>query len=319
MAVFNALRGVIKNECGGAIFAILGLLALFSVLTLGLYQKLQSPLQQTGKMRLEAEYRDFILSLKNKLEDPLFCHQMMNGVPFTSAAAVNPSASTLSTQQIGQAIWPNLYITNQSGAAVLTPSTSGMELRPGVVLNDIRLVYNPNNYIMSYRDIDGVLRQRRTFLDLPRTHPTYGQYFNNLFVKARIIVRSSTVPKAFWTNFADPLVITGRPNDEFQIPLYFYVNTNTNRVTSCFGPDSVASFCTLSGGAYYGGPPDPAYPVQTAPGNRCHPDKRCFMGTAGVLTDSDICNSPFTKTRVSGNPDQGIPGLFLCQWCNTSR
>lgn len=138
---------------------------------------------------------------------------------------------------------------------------------------------------------DGTRQPRSVVYDWPSIGPTPNQF---LKYKASIrILPDDTHWDIDSRDYVDLMVIT----------------TAEGVVHQCFGETSLAEACEKTGGAYDISNNSPAE-------LRCNPDLYCRNHTVGLVSDPNLCTSPY-KARVIGYFDGGLK--YMCTWCNRNR
>ncbi len=95
-------------------------------------------------------------------------------------------------------------------------------------------------------------------------------------------------------------------HEVYKIKLMFYLwpSGSNLEVRGCFGANTPAAFCTSAGGTYN-------LFTGTLLDRMCEPDLYCFASKMGITNQAALCLPPYQAVPVA-------PGLFVCQWCNSS-
>ena len=128
-------------------------------------------------------------------------------------------------------------------------------------------------------------------------------------------IRIYAIPARVNINLSDAPGGVVEPPEQFPFmirsELMIRLNANvdgSNRIVSCFGANSAAAACEAMGGGY-----NVAGPANL----RCQPDKICFTGIAGLVTDPAGCLTfgiPYRARSVGKNVSGQTE--YLCSLCH---
>lgn len=321
-------------------------MALVSILGITVVVFLQRAGQSVDKSRLrtlKSDFGQFRESLRELIDDPLFCSEMLRGQQFPTPLA-NPAQGhpVVLAMPYGVAgtltIAPGTEIGQRSVAA--DPSTL-----VGFRIQAVRLFS------------DGVVKGV-VVLDRPANPPEFKHLYNVYEVGLGITTDSS----GSISGMGDPAVnVMERPQ---LIPMILQVSQTTGLIHDCYAPTSVANYCRLmdmdkmvsmlpipavrmTGGydtedPWWPSPTDPSRPdLEGYAAHRCHPElcrirhtpdseedlfQPDLMITAKhvrpdlLATDTDCPSPPYTKQPLDrGNAAPYDAEASVCIWCNRNN
>lgn len=100
-----------------------------------------------------------------------------------------------------------------------------------------------------------------------------------------------------------------------ELQITILANLSGNQIQTCFGPETRAATCESVGGVYTVKIPGDSDPYGHDPNLKCRPDKRCFGSSIGIVEDPGSCPSPYNNSIQNLGVVNGRR-KYLCGWCH---
>ncbi len=278
-------------------------------------------------------YESFVENIRNVMEDPAACTEMLEGIRVNTGMASTTSVDAIDSDFDEAPALASTLLT--SDADNIRRGWQDPEKSFGIDRMEIEILG---------RDVPD--RSQRPFvdshymqLDNPALTPSVQLAFPARFIFHPSGIKSKTLRESemYDERFedADAAVENAKKLMQFEdantdslergrIDVRVFLNVQMTAagqgiIRSCYGYNSAASICAGSGGTYqYKEDPQDPHPEI-----KCKPWKKCFQSPDGLVDSKNQCPEPFNQKGKDGEylfADKiGVAGSgdkYLCNWCH---
>ncbi len=290
----------LRSQAGNAIVMLLGLAGIAGVMTFEVYRRNQAALHRSDHIQLREVASLANLSIKQRVQNPATCTQMLAGQPLSKAsnAGLNPALNLVTLNYVYDKDFPGNGVRSDSQLThSLFASMVGIDLAP-----------NP--------DFSTIIREGDVAVELDRYSGTlsivYSNYNNSSKEKPRFTVNQ-----------------TG----SFGIPILVWLKRSNGTIHSCFGPNSEGALCNEMGGYFLEPGVSAKYPIAdyryscrnslfTWKSADIHPQNVGVTRTAGVRLAKDDCKTAwgYDWTAIQAQESHApLPQHFITPLSTTTK
>lgn len=287
---------LVRNNKGSVFLVTLILSVAVAVAIMVMAGQLNFSISNQKSRVLYNEYVELVESVRNQLDDPMLCAQMLSGVIVDNSQLQTNTGANISRIRVN------------FGSSLPQYSAAG-DLRPNWVAKP-----------------GGVTLDRITAVR--------SRYVNAAGVRQFTVPSDMQLADAAANRFridkVDLILVSSQPQINIFNPAreYLWINLNLvmngNRIVGCHGRSSAAGQCLAMGGAYDWRSAVPSYPPGLIyPQQRCHPDTKIFYHSGGIIMAPDLatatarCLRPFRPSPVGVFMDEQT--RWVCSWRNEFR
>jgi hypothetical protein len=251
----------LKNNRGSALVQVLFVVIIIAVTAQHAMQRITLTGETSKNNDRRTAYGNFVKGMRNLLEEPTSCYQLLQGENFVNGA-----------------IKINTDFGNAKG-----PITAGWyDTVENVYIGEPQIRFNPDSAALVDKDYI-----RDGYYD--SADPAYRVWKGTIRFKP-MTNHPKTGKRMFDLGFE-------RASDEqYIIDLVFYISIGPNPVImNCFGAKSPANACTMTGGSY-----DSRDNAVFNSNVRCQPDVECRDSSQGIVNDFSDCVAPYDQSFLVG-------------------
>ena len=323
----------LMNEQGMTLPLVMILATVGVLIVLGLSKTVMSSAGLTADRNKIVTYETFVENMRNVMEDPAACTEMLEGIRIdTTAGAISQVEAIDSDFNEPANLASNLSTTDEN----IHQGWEDPEKSFGIDRMEVEVLGLdiPDRSQRPF-DPDHYLQLANTALRPPvqKAYPIRFM-FHPSGIGSKLLKESQLVDGRF-EDTTDLTLENQKKSFQFEnanletlerdrADIRLFVNVldmggNIGIIQSCYGYNSPASICAASGGTYQykDDPTDPFHEL------KCKPWKKCFQSPDGLVENPSQCPAPYNQVGADGLPlftDQvGVVGgasKFLCNWCH---